>query len=70
VYPSHEDYRRIVSFNAIPDVQPVDPPTTDFSHGFNLMIEVVNPDGDPPKHQNLIPIFLDPDVRFPGGSGH
>lgn len=39
-----------------------------FAHKFNLNIELVyQPDCE---GENTIPIVIDPDVRFPGGSGH
>lgn len=55
---------KIIYFFARP---PVDPPA-DFQNSFNLNVELLYA-GGAPGEINSIPIVIDPDIRFPGGSG-
>lgn len=62
----HERMCRIIYFFA---KQPAAMPAAGFHHPFNLNVELVYPDGPAPEAVNTIPIVIDPDIRFPGGSG-
>ena len=69
---THDKFCRIIYFDASQSVTP-HPAGTTFNHPFNLIIEFFYPDGDPDNAgvlvPNTIPIIVDPDVRYPGGSG-
>jgi hypothetical protein len=63
----HNRFCRLIYFIARPIAGVPNDPSKVFNHSFNLNIEMVYPDhlGLP----NTIPIVIDPDVRYPGGSG-
>ncbi len=58
----HSQYCRLIYFIAKPVVG------RGFNHAFNLNVEFVYPDGAAGEI-NTLPIVIDPDVRYPGGSG-
>jgi hypothetical protein len=62
-YPQfdHPDECKIIYFFA-------KPPTGNFNNSFNLNIELMF-EGVDVDEINSIPIVIDPDIRFPGGSG-
>lgn len=59
----HPKKCRILYFFAKPPTDPVQP----FKNAFNLNIELLYP-GGPDTEINSIPIVIDPDIRFPGGT--
>lgn len=60
----HPDECRMVYFFARP---PAGNPTPPFRNAFNLNVELLYP-GGPAAEINSIPIVIDPDIRFPGGT--
>ena len=61
-FGDHADYCRLIYFVGRPVVG------REFWHAFNLNVEFVFDDG-PNGEINTLPIVIDPDVRYPGGSG-
>jgi hypothetical protein len=63
----HNEVCRLIYFFAKPIPGAMGGPPATFNHSFNLNIEIVYPDDG--GVANTIPILIDPDVRYPGGSG-
>ncbi|HMG47809.1 MAG TPA: nucleotide synthetase [Allosphingosinicella sp.] len=42
-------------------------PNGEYSHGFNFNLDLIYKDSD--QKDSYMPIIVDPDIRFPGGSG-
>lgn len=66
-YP-HDQFCRTICFTADPELDAMSN-VIPFQHLFNLVVEFVYPDGDAPNVENVIPVIIDPDIRYPGGSG-
>ncbi|MBV8686173.1 MAG: hypothetical protein JOZ90_16410 [Alphaproteobacteria bacterium] len=61
IYTAPIESCRLIFFTA-------NPPAKDYRHGFNFNVELIQKphvDDDAPR---ILPIMIDPDIRFPGGS--
>lgn len=45
------------------------PPAGDYKHGFNFHVDLIQKPLLDHTKQRILPLIIDPDIRFPGGSG-
>ena len=60
------------SFEPVPDCRLVyfvaNPPEGEYQHGFNINVELIQKPHVGETEPRILPIMIDPDIRFPGGS--